>query len=297
MNVEDILLSYERSVVDEVREWLNREPGSMDRLLGGVSSRSRQALDLVLETGPGRRALQAATERVSAALEDAVLLDLEDRVKMPTVPVDPQGRQAALRRADERARDLRGWYVGALGAQGALVGAASVTMARSAVAVAADVTVAVVVTLRAAAHLLGVYGVVPSHPSALRAAIDLVAAATETDAAVRERTILSVIRRLVEQLPDVHLAPELPRVVVQQVGSRAFKEAIEQTVRTILRRRLAGLVPVLGAAAGGAASGWLATQVCEASRQVGRTYFLVRHTSLQVDDVVVDIAVSAGSPS
>lgn len=298
MNVDEILQSYERSVLDEVRQWLNREPGWMDRMLGGVSSRSRQALDLILQTGPGRRALQAATERVSAALEGAVLIDLEDRVEAPTVPADPQGREAALRRADERAGDLRGWYVGALGAQGALVGAASVTMTRSAVAVAADVTVAVVVTLRAAAHVLAVYGVVLSHPSALQAAVDLVAAATETDAAVRRRTIGAVSRRLVEQRPDLDLTPELPRVVVQQVSSRAFKEAVEQTVRTILRRRLAGFVPVLGAAAGGAASGWLATQVCQATRQVGRVAFLVRHTALQVEDVLgMDVSASADSPS
>lgn len=290
----DILQPYERSVVDEVQQWLYREPRWMDRTLGGVSSRSRRALDLVLETGPGRRALKAATDRVSAALESAVLSDLEGDVAR-AVPHDPEGREAALRQADEHAAELRKRYVGALGAQGALAGAASLTVPLSVVALVADVTTAVVVPLRAAAHLLAVYGGVRSHQPALRAAVDLVALATETDLSVRKSTTLAVSRRLVQQLPDAHQGGELPRIVLQQTSSRALREAVEQTVRRVLSRRVARLVPILGAAAGGAASGWLAGRTCEASRQVGRLVFLVRHTPLDVEDVLgVDVEVPAG---
>lgn len=286
MKVDEILEPYEHSAVDEVRQWLNREPGPMDRMLGGVSSRSRQALELVLETGPGRSVLKAATDRSIAGLERAVLRDLEGRVEVPVVPADAVGRQAVLRGADERARDLRERYVGALSAQGALAGAVSLTVTGSAVALVADVAIAVVVTLRAAVHHLAVYGVVPSQPPALQGAVELVAVATETDPAVRKRHIVALSRRLVEHRPPGDLTGNLPRVVVQQASSRAFKEAVEQTVRRVLRGRLTGLVPILGAAAGGAASGWLAAQVCEAGRQVGRVVFLVRHTPLLLDDVL-----------
>ncbi|MDP8960718.1 MAG: EcsC family protein, partial [Actinomycetota bacterium] len=281
----EMLEPYERSVLDEVQQWLNHEPRWMDRMLGGVSSRSRQVLDLVLETGPGRSALKAATDRASAALEDAVLRDLENDVA-PVVPDDPEGREAALRQADERAGELRNRYVGALGVQGALAGAASLTVPLSVVALVADVSSAVVVPLRASAHLLAVYGGVRSHQAALQAAVDVVALATETDLGVRKGTTAALSRRLAEQRLDADTAGQLPRIVLQQTSSRALRETLEQTVRRVLRRRLARLVPLLGGAAGGAASGWLAARTCEASRQVGRVAFLVRHTPLELEDVL-----------
>lgn len=289
MIVEEMLEPYERSVLDEVQQWLNHEPGWMDRMLGGVSSRSRQALDLVLETGPGRRAMKAATDRASAALEDALLGDFGADTA-PDVPGDPEGRAAVLRQADERAGELRNRYVGALGVQGALAGASSLTVPLAVVALVADVSSAVVVPLQASAHLLAVYGAVRSHQPALQAAVELVALATETDPGVRKGTTVRLSRRLAGQRLEADSAGQLPRIVLQQTSSRAFREAVEHTVRRVLRRRLAGLVPVLGAAAGGAASGWLAARTCEASRQVGRMAFLVRHTPLEVDDVLGELA-------
>ncbi len=295
MEVDEILEPYERSVVREVRQWVNRQPGWMDRMLGGVSSRSRQALDLLMETEPARRALDAATDRVTAALEGTVLSNLDAELAPSVVAADPEGRAAALRRADKRTGDLRDRYVAALTAQGALAGVASLTVTLSAAALVADVAVAVPVALRAAAHHLAVYGVAAAHPSMLQAAVDIVGVATETEAATRRRSIMTVSQRLLEQQPDDDLPRQLPRVVVQQSSSRAFKEAVEHASRRVLRRRLAGLVPILGAATGGAASGWLAAQVCNAGRQVGRVTFLAQHTPLQATDVLDD-QLRAGRP-
>ncbi|MDP8931116.1 MAG: hypothetical protein M3O70_21715, partial [Actinomycetota bacterium] len=96
----------------------------------------------------------------------------------------------------------------------------------------------------------------------------------------------TVGQHLPEHPPFSDLSGELPRVIVQQVGNRGVKEAVEHMGRRALRGRLTGLVPILGGAAGGAASGWLAGQVCEASRQLGRVAFLTRHTPLQLTDVM-----------
>ncbi|MFN2557475.1 MAG: EcsC family protein [Nitriliruptorales bacterium] len=294
---EDVLESYERSVVHEVQQWLNREPGWTGQLLGGVSDRSRQALDLMLTTEWGRRTLRKATERAVGALEGVALRGLADQREASVVPGDSQNRQAMLRRADERAGQLRNLYVGLLGVQGGLVGAASLTWTRSAAAIVADVAIAVAVTLRAAAHHLAVYRVAPSRPSVLEAAVEVVAVATETDAAMRQHHIAGLSRGLLENLRDDELDRELSRVVIQQTSSRAVKEAVEQTVRRVLRGRLAGLVPVLGAATGGATSAWLAAQVCEAARQVGRVTFLARHTPLHVSELLAIHAEAAAAPS
>lgn len=293
---EDILESYERTVVHEVQQWLNRELGWTDQLLGGVSDR-RQALDLVLTTEWGRRTLRKATERAIGALEGVALRGLADQGEASVVPADPQGRESVLRRADERAGQLHKLYVGVLGAQGGLVGAASLTWTRSAAAIVADVAIAVAVTLRAAAHHLAVYGVAPLRPSLLPAAVEVVGVATETDAAVRRHQIVALSRGLLENSPDGEPDRELPRVVIQQTSSRAVKEAVEQTARRVLCGRLPGLVPVLGAAAGGATSVWLAAQVCAAARQVGRVAFLARHTTLQISEVLAIDAEAAASPS
>ncbi|MFN2556965.1 MAG: EcsC family protein [Nitriliruptorales bacterium] len=282
----EVLESYERSVVDEVQRWVNREPTWSDQLLGGMSDRSREVLDIVLRTEWGRRTLRMATERAFGALEGVVLRGLADEGEAALVPTDPQEREAVLRRADERAGELRSLYVGALAAQGALVGAASLTWARSVAAIVADVALAVLVTLRASAHHLAVYGVASSQPSVLQASVELVAVATESDPAVRKQQILVLSRGLRENRQAGDLDRELPRVVIQQTSSRAVKEAVEHTVRRVMGGRMTGLVPVLGAAAGGAASGWLGAQVCDAARQVGRVTFLALHTPLPVNEVL-----------
>ncbi|MDQ3931737.1 MAG: EcsC family protein [Actinomycetota bacterium] len=294
MQLEQLLEPYERSVVEEVQRWVRRDPGWMERALQGVSARSRQVLSVVLDTGPGRNLVQAATDRAMSALEVAVLRDFEASMDTLVEPTDAVGRASELRRADEHAAAMRNRYVGMLGAQGALVGAASLTWARSAVALVADVALAVVITMRAGAHHLAIYGVLPSQPLALEAALELIAVATETEAALRQSKILALGQRLVERPTQDQPVGELPRVVIQQAGSRALKETVEQAVRHVLGRRLAGVVPVLGAAAGGAASGWLAAQMCEAGRQVGRAAFLARRTTLGISEVL-GIEASAGA--
>lgn len=293
MQLEQHLEPYERSVVEEVQHWVDRDPGWVERVLQGVSSRSRQGLSLLLETTPGRDLLQAGTDRVMSALEVAVLRDFEDHMDVLVEPTDAAGRAAELRRADERAVELRNRYIGMLGAQGALAGAASLTWARSAVALVADVALAVVVTMRAGAHHLVLYGVLPSQPSALEASLEIIGVATETEAAVRRSKILALSQRLVEHPPQGEPAEELSRVIIQQASSRALRETVEQAVRRVLGRRLAGFVPLLGAAAGGAASGWLASQVCEAGRHVGQTAFLARRTTLGISGVLgIDVTAA-----
>ncbi|MFN2555303.1 MAG: EcsC family protein [Nitriliruptorales bacterium] len=284
MQVDETLEPFERLVLEEVRQWVNRDPGWMDRAMGGESSRSRQLLELVLDTESGRKGLEAATDGAIAALKGTVLRNLE--VPEGPVPTEPKEREAALRHADQHAEDLRRKYVAALGAQGALAGVASLTPTASAVILVGDVTLAVGLTLRAAAHHLAVYGALPSHRFAMEASVELVALATETDPPVRKRKIGAISRHLAEPPPFSDLSDELPRLVVQQLSSRGLKEAVEQIVRRVLRRRLTALVPMVGAAAGGAASAWLAKQACEASRQLGRLAFLMRQAQLPLDDVL-----------
>lgn len=283
MTGQSELTTHQRHVLEEVRDWYVREPTIADRWLGGASGRARRIVDTALATDLGRRAVAAATdlvvERLSGDAREGVL-------DLPALPAgDPD---VALRAADERARELRRRYVGLLASQGAVLGAGSTTIALAAVATSADIGLSVYGSLHAALRTLAAYGVRPTDRSSLHAAIEIAAIAAETDVHQRRRSILNVAARLSDR--EVRRpVPELGRLVAQQIGSRTLRETVEQTVRRAAHRRLLSLVPVLGAAASGAASGWLASQVCESGQQIGRLTFIVRRTDRSPRHLIEDV--------
>lgn len=268
---------YEREVVADIRSWVGREPGWRDRALVGASNRAQRVVDLVLESRRAERFIEQLTTTVLDNLRDVAVRDLSGRVAL--APANDRERVDLLRAADERSRTMAQQYAGALGLQGAAAGAASISALLTAFAFTADVGMAVGGALRAGAHQLALYGISPSDPGTLEASVEIGAIAGEIDPAQRRTATLAVVRRILDgdgSDPD----RAFPRVLVQQTGTRAIKETAEQTVRRILRRRMAGLVPILGAVASGVSSASLAMRVGEAGRHVGRLTYLSRHAGL-----------------
>ena len=277
------LTTYERHVVADVRAWVGREPAWRDRVLVGASNRARRVVDLVLESERAERFVEQLTTTVLENLREVAVRDLGARVA--PAPSDASGRERLLRAADERSRDLAHHYAGLLGVQGAAAGAMSLTALLSVVVLPADVAIAVGGALRAGAHQLALYGVSPADPGALEASVEIGAIAGEIDPTLRRVGVQATTRRLLAgDATDADRS--FSRVVVQQTGTRAIKETAEQTVRRILRRRLAGIVPVLGALASGASSASLAMRVGEAGRHVGRLTYLARHADLDPRDAL-----------
>lgn len=280
------LTGFERHRLTGIRDWYGRQPGTADRLLAGASDRARAVVGHVLDSERGRRALERGTDRVLERLDERLLRDIDERSLLAGRDLgDTWHRSGALQDAEGRGRDLEMRYVGLLTGQAAVAGAASLTLPLAVLATAADVAGAVVGSLRAAGHTLAAYGLEVDHPGLLPASVALVAAAGETDPVVRRATIDDAVARLTRHRADVQPAERLPQVVVQQAGSRTVRETVEHVLRRVLQRRAVALVPVLGAVASGAASGWLASRVTEAARNAGTLVFLHRHAGVP-DDIL-----------
>lgn len=278
------LTHYEHARLDDLAAWYELAPGATERLLAGRSRRARAILDLLLGSPRVRDAVARATERVLDELEPRLLHRVDEEPVRVHPSADAWARTRALQDADRRVDRIRTTYVGWLSTQAAVVGASSATLALAAATIAADVASAVVGSLRAAAHVLLVYGVERGDPRLLPSAVDLVSIANETDVEARRRTIRSVVASVTGSGVPLPSDRRIPRIIVQQTGSRAVRETIEQTVRRALRQRAVTLVPVLGGLASGVASGWLTNRVVEGARHAGTMRFLHEHAGTAVPD-------------
>lgn len=282
VDVSGDLTGYERDRVAQVRAWYGRSPGLADRLFSGVSDRARWVTDRLLQSKRARQAIEDASGRVLDAL-DGQLLRHVDVPAVGLIGASASGqRRGALQRADEEAGRLRTRYVGGLSAQAAVVGAASLTPVMAVVAVAADVGVALLGSLRTAAHTLSLYGLPPDDGRLVPAAVGLVAVASETDTPRREQLIRATVATVTGEVAAEPTSSEVMRLAAQQTGTRTVKEAVEQLLRRTVRRRAVAVVPVLGAAASASASGWLVSRVSEAACHTGAVRFLHEHAQVPV---------------
>lgn len=283
------LTAYEAGRVAQIRGWYGRAPGLADRVLSGVSDRARWMTDRLLETPRVRRAVEDASGRVLEALDGQLLRHVDPPTVGLVGPTASGRRGRGLQRADEEAARLHTRYVGGLSAQAAVAGAASLTPVMAVVAVAGDVALALLGSLRTAAHILSVYGSPTDDGRLVPASVGLVAVASETDPSRRRQLIRAVMATVTGQDPTRPMGEEeVVRLAAQQTGSRTVKEAVEQMLRRTVRRRAVALVPVVGAVASASASGWLVSRVSEAARNTGTVRFLHEHAQVPADTLLGD---------
>lgn len=281
---------FERRLVRDARRWLNHERGLMDRSLGGASSRARRFIDRALDNDAVKARLRTATDEVVQRLSGSMEGRLAD-VEPPRPHRDPSSRVPELRRIEALSDPIVTRYVGAMAAEGVAAGVASLTPVSAALSFLPDLAAALALSTQASAHLLVLYGVTPPGPAAVEAALQVAAVATDSQAEARRGHFLDLTRRLEQPIPSRPSPEEVSRLITQQAGTRALRETVEQTLRRIARRRLTVFIPLVGIAVHGAASGWLAGQVCEASRHLGRVVYLTRstdHTSAQLLGIATD---------
>lgn len=295
VDVSGELTGYERERVTQVRAWYGRSPGPADRLLSGVSHRARWLTDRLLEIPRARGAVEDASGRLLEAL-DGQLLRHVDVPAVGLVGATASGeRRRALQRADEEAARLHTRYVGGLSAQAAVAGAASLTPVMAVVAVAADVGVALLGSLRTAAHTLSLYGLPAGDGRLVPASVGLVSVASETDTPRRQELIRATVATVTGEVAAEPTSSEVMRLAAQQTGTRTVKEAVEQLLRRTVRCRAVAVVPVLGAAASASASGWLVSRVSEAAGHAGAVRFLHEHAQVPVGTLLgepVQVAVT-----
>ncbi len=288
--VPDELTVFERRLVRDARRWLDRDPGVVDRALGGTSSRTRSIIDRAIESEAVQTRLRTATDEVVARLSDAFERRVAD-VEPLRPERDGERRAEALRRTEEEADSIATRYVGAMTVEGIAAGAASLTPVTAAISFLPDLAAALALSVQACAHLLALYGVTPPGPETLEAGLQVASAATDTDPRSRRGLFLDLAASLEEPLPARPSPERISRLIVQQAGARALRETVEHTLRRVARRRLTVFVPIVGVAVHGAASGWLGGQACDASRHLGRVVYLARSGSWSAAELLGVAAV------
>ncbi len=273
------LTDFERAQVDGARRWVLEEPSLSDRVLAGIGDRAQTALQRVLASERVAAAIEDATTQVLRRLDDQLLSGLDDDAALPT-PTTPQQRSEVLRRANERAEEVRRNHTRRLAAQSAVAGAASVNLLAAVVAVATDVSIVVRGGLRAAAHTLNVFGTPADHPALVAAAVEIAAAAGVTDSQRRRTALVGAVHYLTSDEHPTAAQADLRRMIAQQTGTRAITETLEQVVRRAVQRRTLRVIPFLGGAASVATSWLVGGRICDAAAHAGRLAYLTRHTGL-----------------
>ncbi len=272
------LTDFERTQIDVGRRWVQEESSRSDRFLDRIGDGAEAALKRVQASDRVAAAIEDAAKQVLRGLDDQ-LRDLNEVVAVAT-PITPQQRSEVLARANERAQEVRRYHTRRLAAQSAAAGAASVNLMAAVLAVAAEVSMVVRGGLRAAAHILNVFGTPANHPFLLPASVEIATVAGITDSVRRRTALIEVVRSLTG---DDHVGAarsNLPRMVAQQTSMLAITETLEQLVRRAVQRRTLRVIPFLGGAASALTSWNAAGRTCDAAAHAGRLTYLTHHTGV-----------------
>lgn len=242
---------YERRVWREVVEW-RRDEGLEPA--AGDAERERTP-----SRGVRRRIGEAAAGRLAGAIHDLAQLRVESGVRRRLEAAASGGLEAS----DAAVAGIRRRYVAGMAAQGTVAGFFGFAGA------AVDLPVVTVSLLRAVAEYGIAYGFDLTRVEERLWAAQLLALAAATDRAGR-REALRNLDTLAEGSGSRLSLPSMDRatrsVVVRQV-SRAI-------TRSLAKRGLGRLLPVVGAVVAGYGDARLANEACEAAQQLYRERWL-----------------------
>lgn len=267
-----MLTAHELALLAEARDWV-RDGAWSSAMLEPVTTAVGAALDRAVRLPAVARVAQRATDALVDGLDDA--LDLPTLLDGPAATATtPDERVALLDAGDEHAEQVRQRHVGRTAARGAVTGAMSSTWIGAAAGLAADVSATTLDQARAVAEVLAGYGLRED----LRAtALATLALAGERDPERRRTGLLAAAGFTAHPSPGVD---ELGDVLAEQTGARLLTDLVERVVRVRVRQRAAGVVPVLGAAAGAVTGATMTGRACDVARHVGRLRVLRTHAEL-----------------
>lgn len=274
-------------LLEEARRWIADGATQPNRALGAITAGSRRAMDVALTTSGAKAALRRVTGRILDDFQPIVPAGMSGTDSAAGAAADPAERIAWMRTADQRAVHIREQTVERLALQGAITGAASVSLPATVVALTTDIVYATLTLLNAAAEILSEYG----ETADLRErSISTLLLAGEPDIDARRRGLL----RLAGIVPGGGGADDagFEGVLAEQAGPRLVNEIVETIARRSLHRRAVLAVPILGAAAGAVTSAWMADRAGRTAQQVGRLSRL--HRTVGLAPSVLDVHAPAG---
>jgi hypothetical protein len=249
---------YEHKVLKELRAWQAEPPGWGTRVLAKPSGKVADAVQVLVPTGALRAALSGA-DRLGRKLSDERSI-----LRRAGVAALAELRDSPLEACDKLARTVGRRAQALGGAAGAVFGIAG------AAGLIADVPALLTLALRTIHRIGFCYGEQPdpAHERRLGIAIFALVSANSAD----EK--LAALHALREggALLDAAWRDGVERVAERELAKDATVYSLQNLARAIGlnlgKRKIAGSVPVLGAAVGGAVNAWYLSDVTQTARYV-----------------------------
>jgi len=247
---------YEQKVLKQLRAWQAEAPGWGSRLLARPGSKVAEIVQVLVPTNALRAALDGA-DRLGRKLSDERSI-----LKRAGVARLSELREQPLEASDRLSRTVmrRAQILG--GATGAVFGVAG------AAGLVADVPTLLTLAMRTI-HRIGLcYGEKPAADDERRLGLGIFALVSANSA--EEKTLAVQALRAGSTLLDAAWRDGVERVTERELAKEATVYSLQNLARAIGlnlgKRKVAGSVPVLGAAVGAAVNAWYLSDVAQAAR-------------------------------
>lgn len=249
---------YEHKVLKEIHAWQAQPPGWGTRLLAKPGRKVGEVVQVLVPTAALRAALSGA-DRLGRKLSDE--RSLLQRAGVATLA---ELREGPLEACDQLARTVSRRALALGGATGALFGIAG------AAGLVADVPTLLTLAMRTIHRLGFCYGErpAPAHERALAIGIFALVSANSADEKLAALDALHGGGALL----DAAWRDGVERVAERELAKDATAYSLQNLARAIGlnlgKRKVAGTIPVVGAAVGAAVNAWYLSDVAKAARYV-----------------------------
>jgi EcsC protein family len=247
---------YEQKALKRLRAWQAEAPGWGTRLLARPGSKVAEVVQVLVPTGALRAALDGA-DRLGRKLSDERSIlkraGVADLAAMRELPLDALDRHA--RTVSRRALALGG-------ASGAVFGIAG------AAGLVADVPALLTIAMRTI-HRLGLcYGEKPAAGDERRLGLGIFALVSANSLAEKQLAVAAL--RAGAPMLDAAWRDGVERVTEREIAKEATVYSLQNLARAIGvnlgKRKVAGSIPVVGAAVGAVVNAWYLSDVAQAAR-------------------------------
>jgi hypothetical protein len=250
---------YEQKVLKEIRAWQAEAPGWGTRALAKPGAKVAQLVEVLVPTGALRAALEQA-DRLGRRLSDERSI-----VQRAGVRSVDEMRSLPLKRCDELARSVarRASMMG--GGTGALFGIAG------GYGLVADVPTLLTLALRTIHRIGFCYGERPDATGERQLSVGIFALVSANS--LDEKAVaLAALRGHAAALRDAAWRDGVERVAERELAKEAAVYSLQNLAQKIGvnlgKRKIAGSIPVLGAAVGAAVNAWYLGDVAKTARHV-----------------------------
>jgi len=249
---------YEKKVLRQIHAWEADPPGWGTRMLAKPGQKVMEVVQVVVPLSALRRALQGAEKLARRLSDERSILKRAGLATLEEVRAQP------LEQCDRLARSVGRRALALGGSTGAVFGVAG------AFGLVADVPTLLTLALRTI-HRIGLcYGERPADDDERRLAIGIFALVSANSMEEKQAALAAL--RAGGGLLDAAWRDGVERVAERELAKDATAYSLQNLARAIGvnlgQRKVAGTIPVVGAAVGAAVNAWYLNDVAQTARYV-----------------------------